>query len=223
MHGIKVTGPGLNWISIQGKLECPINVPVFHPTKIFVCNLKTKSCVQIQVSTSFQKTDIYKVFWSISKKVTSRHEVTALGITLGCHPDDVDYYIINYDVRDAAYKFLCWTKDNCGPVERWEKIIEALETIEKNNAIPELGLKERLAAARRVIRDQEWNFRSRFRIDTKRNELSLSCFDSATCDLFVSFHFENFLCYQNISVAENLFLIFGIYITSNNRYIWPPT
>ena len=83
------------------------------------------------------------------------HEATTLGITLGCHPDDVNFYVTKYDVRDAVYKFLCWTKDNYSPAERWEKIVEALTTLEKNNAILELGLQERLAAAKRNIHVQK--------------------------------------------------------------------
>ena len=75
-----------------------------------------------------------------------------MGIILGCHPDDVDFYVAKYDrdVREAAYKFLRWTKDNYTSVNMWEKIIEALATLEKNNIIKELGLQERLAAANRV-------------------------------------------------------------------------
>ena len=76
-------------------------------------------------------------------------EVTTLGITLGISPDDVRYKVNQYDVRDAAYKFLCWTEDNYGPVEKWEKIIEALKELEKNTTIKELNLEQRLAAAKR--------------------------------------------------------------------------
>ena len=61
------------------------------------------------------------------------------------------YRVTNYDVRDVAYRFLCWAEDNCGPVEKWVKIIEALTQLEKNNTILELGLQERLAAAEREI------------------------------------------------------------------------
>ena len=89
---------------------------------------------------SFQETDIHKLFLTISKKVRNPHDVRMLGITLGCHPDDVVHHVTQErDVREAAYKFLCWTEDNYGPVEKWEKIIEALETLEKNTTIKELG------------------------------------------------------------------------------------
>ena len=84
----------------------------------------------------------------ISKKVTSRHDATTLGIHLGINHDDVKYHVTNYDVRDAAYRFLCWADENYGPVERWEKIIEALEALEKNTTIGELDLRERLANAK---------------------------------------------------------------------------
>ena len=78
------------------------------------------------------------------------HEATTLGITLGFHRDDVDSHITKHDrdVRDPAYKFLRWTKENYGPVEIWEKIIEAMKQLEKNNTIKELGLQERLVAAK---------------------------------------------------------------------------
>ena len=91
------------------------------------------------------------MFLNISKKIRTPHEATTLGITLGCHPDDVDFYVTKYesDIRRAAYKFLRWI-DNYGPVEMWEKIIEAMKQLEKNTAIKELGLQERLAAAKRV-------------------------------------------------------------------------
>ena len=101
---------------------------------------------------TFQDSDIHTVFLRISKKIITAHEATTLGITLGCHPDDVDFYVTKYerDVREAAYKFLRWTKDNYGPVEMWEKIIEAMKKLEKNTTIQELGLQERLVAAERV-------------------------------------------------------------------------
>ena len=56
-----------------------------------------------------------------------------MGITLGCHPDDVDFYVTKYDrdVSEAAYKFLRWTKDNYISVNMWEKIIEALVTLKR--------------------------------------------------------------------------------------------
>ena len=72
-----------------------------------------------------------------------------MGIILGIKPDDVTYYLANYDVRDAAYRFLSWTEDNCGPVEKWEKIVEAMKVLEKNTTVRELGLEERLTAAKR--------------------------------------------------------------------------
>ena len=90
------------------------------------------------------------MFLNISKKIRTPHEATTLGITLGCHPDDVDFYVTKYDrdYREVAYKFLRWTKDNYGSVEMWEKIIEAMKQIQNNNTIKELGLQERLAAAK---------------------------------------------------------------------------
>ena len=64
---------------------------------------------------------------------------------------NVTYYVTNYDVRDAAHRFLCWTEDNYSPVERWEKIIGALWALEKNTTIGELRLREKLAAAKREV------------------------------------------------------------------------
>ena len=99
---------------------------------------------------TFQDSDIHTVFLRISKKITIAHEATRLGITLGCDPDDVKFYVTKYDrdVREAAYEFLCWTKDNYASVEMWEKLIEAMKQLEKNNTIKELGLQERLVAAK---------------------------------------------------------------------------
>ena len=94
----------------------------------------------------FKETDRHKIHLEISRKIFSRHEARTLGITLGCHPDDVKYHVTNDDVRDAAYEFLCWTDEKYGSVEKWEKIIEALTTLGMNNTIIELGLQERLAA-----------------------------------------------------------------------------
>ena len=83
--------------------------------------------------------------------MTTRHEATTLGITLGCHPDDVMYYVDKLDVRDAAYRFLYWTEDKYLAEEKWEKIIEALTILEKNNTIRELHLEERLTAAKNDV------------------------------------------------------------------------
>ena len=99
----------------------------------------------------FQENKIQKVYLAISKKVTSRHEATSLGIHLGINHDDVTYYVNNYDVRDATYKFLCWAEDNYGSVEKWEKIIECLKVLEKIKTIKELGLEEIFAAAKQEI------------------------------------------------------------------------
>ena len=75
--------------------------------------------------------------------MTSQHEATTLGIHLGIKRHDVTYYVTNYDVRDAAYKFLCWAQDNYSPVQKWEKIIEVMITLEKHTAIIELRLAEK--------------------------------------------------------------------------------
>ena len=71
-----------------------------------------------------------------------------MGIILGIKPDDVTYYVNKCDVRHAAYRFLSWTEDNYGPVEKWEKIIETLRVLEKNTTIQELCLEERLEEAK---------------------------------------------------------------------------
>ena len=92
----------------------------------------------------------HKIYLTIARKVTTIHEATTMGIILGIKPDDVTYYVNKYDVRHAAYRFLSWTEDNCGPVEKWEKIIEALRVLEKNTTIAELDLEERLATAKRI-------------------------------------------------------------------------
>ena len=78
-----------------------------------------------------------------------------MGITLGIKPDDVTYYVTNYDIRDAAYRFLSWTEKNYAPVEKWHNIIEALKVLEKNTTIQELGLKKRLATAKLTAKREE--------------------------------------------------------------------
>ena len=80
--------------------------------------------------------------------MTSRIEATTLGIHLGIKRHDVTYYVTNHDVRDAAFKFLYWAEDNYNAVEKWEKIIETLTTLEKNTTILNLGLVEKLEAAK---------------------------------------------------------------------------
>ena len=91
------------------------------------------------------------MYLTISRIVTSPYEVTTLGIHLGIKRHDVKYHVTNYDVRDAAYRFRCWAEDNYGPVENWEKIIQALKVLEKNRTIQELGLAERLEVAKRKV------------------------------------------------------------------------
>ena len=112
-------------------------------------NLKLDQAVVTLVLFFLKENEVQKMFLAISRKITSPHEVTTLGITLGISVDDVTYYVTNFDVRDAAYKFLCWTEESYGPEEKWEKIIEALKTLEKNKTIKELGLEERLATFKR--------------------------------------------------------------------------
>ena len=82
--------------------------------------------------------------------MTSKHEATRLGILLGVDPGDVTD-VTNHDVRDAAYRFLCWAEDNCEPVEKWQRIIGALKTLGKNTIIIELGLANKLEAAKRKV------------------------------------------------------------------------
>ena len=100
---------------------------------IFVC------CFWCFVFT--QESERHKIYLTIARKVTTNHEATTIAPIL--------LTIANYDVRDAAYRFLSWTEDNCGPVEKWEKIVEAMKVLEKNTTVRELGLEERLTAAKR--------------------------------------------------------------------------
>ena len=103
----------------------------------------------------FQDIDIHTIYLEISNKVTSRDEAIMLGIQLGIHPDDVDYNVTrhDHDVRNAAYKFLRWAKENYGPVRKWQTIIEALRTLGKNTTIIELGRENQLEAAKRKVND----------------------------------------------------------------------
>ena len=98
----------------------------------------------------FQENEIDKVYLEISRTVTLQLEATTLGIHLGIKRHDVTYYVTNYDVRDAAYRFLCWTEENYTAVEKWEKIIEALKTLEKNTIIQKLRLEEKLVSANKA-------------------------------------------------------------------------
>ena len=95
----------------------------------------------------FQERDIQKVLLGITEKITIPYEARKLGLYLGCRADNVEYHLQKYDFREAAYKFLYWAENNYGEVKMWENIIEALTSLEKNRAIMELGLRERLAAA----------------------------------------------------------------------------
>ena len=81
-----------------------------------------------------------------------------MGITLGCKPVDVTFYLNRLDQRGAAYKYLCWTEDNYDPAEKWEKIIEALAALDKNNTIRELRLEERLSAAAKVNKKEQFGW-----------------------------------------------------------------
>ena len=99
----------------------------------------------------FQEIDIHKLYLMISRKLTSRHEAATLGIHLGISRDNVTYYVLNHDVRDATYRFLRWAKDNCRPVEMWQRIIEALRTLGKNTTIIELELENNPEVAKRKV------------------------------------------------------------------------
>ena len=68
----------------------------------------------------------HKLYLTIARKVATQNEATMLGITLGISHDDVRYNVINHDIRDVVYKFLCWAEDIYPPEEKWQKIIEAL-------------------------------------------------------------------------------------------------
>ena len=97
----------------------------------------------------FQKDE--NIYLAISKKVTTKDEATCLGIWLGIGHGDIEYYFHNYDVRDAAYCLLCRAEDKCGPVEKWQRIIEALRELNMNTIIIELGLENKLEAAKRKV------------------------------------------------------------------------
>ena len=77
-----------------------------------------------------QKRLNHTIYLAISRKVTTRHDATTPGITLGCHPDDIMYYIDKLDVRDAAYRFLYWAEDKHPVEEKWQKIIATLTILE---------------------------------------------------------------------------------------------
>ena len=95
-----------------------------------------------------QESDSHKIYLTISRKIITEEEARLLGITLGCSPDDVRYYVTNCDVRKAAYEFLCFADNNYTCVEKWGKIIEALTALGKNTTIKELRLEEQLTAAK---------------------------------------------------------------------------
>ena len=109
-------------------------------------------CPVSNICSYFQENEIQKLYLAISRKMTTLDEVTTLGIHLGINHDDVNYNVNKYDVRNAAYRFLCWAEENYSLVEKWQKIIEAMTTLEKNQAILEFGLVEKLEAAKHGVK-----------------------------------------------------------------------
>ena len=98
----------------------------------------------------FQTKYDHELYLNVSRKVTTQHDARCLGIHLGCHPDDVSYVVNNYDVREAAYRFLSWMDDNYGSEYKWEMLVRALTALDKKNSILELGLHEKLTSVTRV-------------------------------------------------------------------------
>ena len=90
----------------------------------------------------------HELYLTVSKKMRTQHEAHCLGIHLGCHPDDVSYVVSNYDVREAAYRFLSWMDENYSPENKWKTLIRALTAMDKKNTVSELGLCEKLTSVK---------------------------------------------------------------------------
>ena len=84
-----------------------------------------------------------KILLKIASVITSSDELNTLGIWLGCEPNDVRRLTnSNPNLKDAAHEILCSFYNSVPNAERWTKIIEALEEMNKRGTVKELGLEE---------------------------------------------------------------------------------
>ena len=84
-----------------------------------------------------------KIPLKIASVITSPDELNTLGIWLGCDPDDVRRLKnTNPNLKDATYEILCFFYHSVPNAERWMKLTEALEEMNKRGTVKELGLEE---------------------------------------------------------------------------------
>ena len=92
---------------------------------------------------TFQVTEHHKILTKIASAITSPEELNRLGIWLGCDPNDVMRLRTgNWDIRDAAYRILRSFYVSVPNAERWSKVIEALEELNLQAIVKDLGLEE---------------------------------------------------------------------------------
>ena len=79
----------------------------------------------------------------IASVITTNDELTELGISLGCDPNDVRRLKNgNLNLKDAAYKILCSFYNFVPNDERWGILSEALREQKKNITVQDLRLEE---------------------------------------------------------------------------------
>ena len=84
-----------------------------------------------------------KILLKIASVIMSPDGLITLGVWLGCDPNDVRRLEnCNPNLKDAAYEILCSFYNSIPNAERWIKITEALEQLNKQGTVKELGLEE---------------------------------------------------------------------------------
>ena len=86
---------------------------------------------------------VHKVLLRVAQKIVDWHEVDTLGIWLECDPNDVRRLRSeNNSVKGASYHILSafWERVTSPEPEKWGMVKNALEELEKETAILEIGL-----------------------------------------------------------------------------------
>ena len=79
----------------------------------------------------------------IASAITSPEELSRLGIWLDCDPNDVmRLQTGSLDLKDAAYRILHSFYASVPNTERWGKVIEAMEELNLQAIVKDLGLEE---------------------------------------------------------------------------------
>ena len=84
------------------------------------------------------------IHWEIAWEVRTKDEASVVAEIIGVDCDAADNIVYNNEPEEAAYKFLSWAEDHCQPEQKWQKIIDALKAIEKDNISTKLRLRELL-------------------------------------------------------------------------------